>query len=142
MVYMEKELETAHVIEERRINFEQFIKDQAAKKNPGMIHAALHNQGFRDSFGPVVFDNELRKGLWVISDAGNDRVVIYTNRDEALAYAKSLVPIMKLYGYMFSKAWVQQVVVRHAFPHAYSGLMSPSELWEEDDRYIIRLRVQ
>ena len=72
----------------------------------------------------------------------NERVVIYTNREEAETYAKSLLPILKNNGYFFSKVWVEKISVHITIPNAYSAVVEPGNTWEDDNRYIIRLKVQ
>ena len=143
MPYMDKGLEMPHVIEERRLNFEQFVLDQVGKGNPGMPKAALHCVGHRDSYGPVYFEPGVtRRGQWVLPMSKNGKVVVYMNRDEAEKYAKSLLPILKINGYMFSKVWVEKVSVHITIPNAHSSIIAPGDIYEDDDRYIIRLRVQ
>ena len=143
MPYMDKGLEMPHVIEERRLNFEQFVMDQKAKGNPGMPNAALHSIGHRDSYGPIIFEpGYTRRGQWVLPLAKNPKVVVYMNREEAEAYAKSLLPIMKTVGYMYSKVWVEKISVHITVPNVHSALIDPGDIWEDDDRYVIRMRVQ
>ena len=143
MPYMDKGLEMPHVIEERRLNFEQFVLDQVGKGSPGMPKAALHSIGHRDSYGPVYFEpGVIRRGQWVLPMSKNGKVVIYMNRDEAETYAKSLLPILKNNGYFFSKVWVEKVSVHITIPNAYSSIIAPGDIYEDDDRYIIRLKVQ
>ena len=143
MPYMDKGLEMPHVIEERRLNFEQFVQEQAGKGNPGVPKAALYCVGHRDSYGPVYFEPGItRRGQWVLSQGKNEKVVVYMNRDEAEKYAKSLLPILKLYGYIYSKVWVEKISVHITVPNAHSALIAPGDIYEDDNRYIIRLRVQ
>ena len=67
MPYINPGLEGAHIIEERRLNFEQFVIAQKGKGSPGMLNAALHSIGYRDSYGPVVFEPGItRRGQWVL----------------------------------------------------------------------------
>ena len=142
MPYMDKGLEMPHVIEERRINFEQFVMDQRAKGNPGMANAVLHSVGHRDSYGPVVFEPGVtRKGRWVLPLDKNPKVVVYLNRDEAEAYAKSLMPILKLYGYIYSKVWVERISVHITEANKHSAMIAPKDIYEDDNRFIIRLKV-
>ncbi len=143
MPYMDKGLEMPHVIEERRLNFEQFVQEQQAKGNPGMTNAALHCIGHRDSYGPVVFEPGItRRGQWVLPMSKNGKVVVYMNRDEADKYAKSLLPILKLYGYIYSKIWVEKVSVHITMPNPHSPLIAPGDIYEDDNRFIIRMKVQ
>lgn len=143
MPYINPGLEGAHIIEERRLNFEQFVIAQKGKGSPGMLNAALHSIGYRDSYGPVVFEPGVtRRGQWVLPLGKNERVVIYTNREEAETYAKSLLPILKNNGYFFSKVWVEKISVHITIPNAYSAVVEPGNTWEDDNRYIIRLKVQ
>ena len=143
MPYMDKGLEMPHVIEERRLNFEQFVIDQKGKGSPGMPKAALHSIGHRDSYGPVVFEPGVtRWGQWVLPMSQNGKVVIYMNREEAETYAKSLLPILKNNGYFCSKVWVEKISVHITIPNAISPLIAPTDIYEDDDRYIIRMRVQ
>ena len=143
MPYMDKGLEMPHVIEERRLNFEQFVIDQKGKGSQGMVNAALHSNGFRDSYGPIIFEPGFtRRGQWVLPADKNPRVVIYTKWDEADTYARSLLPILKNNGYMYSKVWVEKITVHITIPYAHSALANPSDIWEDNDRYVIRMRVQ
>ncbi len=143
MPYINPGLEGPHVIEERRLNFEQFVIAQKGKGSPGLLKAALHSIGHRDSYGPVYFEPGVtRRGQWVLPMGKNPRVVIYMNREEAETYAKSLVPILKINGYMFSKVWVEKVSVHITMPNAHSAAIEAGNIWEDDDRYIIRLKVQ
>ena len=140
---MDPELEMLHVIEERRLNFEQFVLAQVAKGSPGMPKAALHSIGHRDSYGPVVFEPGItRQGMWVLPMGKNPRVLIYKNWEEARNYAKSLVPILRNNGYFSSKVWVERVSVHITFPNAHSAAIEPGGFYEDDDRYIIRMKVQ
>ena len=143
MPYINPGLEGPHVIEERRLNFEQFVIDQKGKGSPGMLKAALHSVGHRDSYGPVVFEPGItRRGQWVLPMGKNGKVVIYMNREEAENYAKSLVPILRNNGYFFSKVWVEKISVHITMPNAHSAVIAPGEIWEDDDRFIIRMKVQ
>lgn len=143
MPYMDPGLEMPHVIEERRLHFGQFVIEQKGKGNPGMPNAALHCIGYRDSYGPIIFEPGItRKGQWVLPQGQNPRVLIYTNRDEAEAYAKSLLPILKLNGYIYSKVWVEKISVHITIPYAHFALANPSDIWEDDNRFVIRMKVQ
>ena len=143
MPYMNPGLMGSHVTEERRLNFEQFVIEQKSKGSPGMSNAALHNAGYRDSYGPVVFEPGVtRRGQWVMPMDRNGKVMIYKNRGEAETYAKSLVPILKNNGYAFSKVWVEKVSVHITMPNAHSAVIAPGNIWEDDDRFIIRMKVQ
>lgn len=143
MPYMNPGLEMPHVIEERRLNFQQFVTDQKGKGSLGMANAALHSTGFRDSYGPIVFEPGVtRRGQWVMPLAKNGSVVVYTKRDEAETYAQSLLPILRNIGYMYSKVWVEKITVHITMPNPHSPLIIPGDTWEDDDRFVIRMRVQ
>lgn len=143
MPYMDPGLEMPHVIEERRLHFEQFVTEQKGKGNPGMRDAALHCNGYRDSYGPIIFEPGItRNGQWVLPMAQNSKVLIYKNRKEAEVYAKTLLPILKKGGYAFSKVWVEKISVHSTSPYPHSALFSPCDSWDDDDRYVIRMRVQ
>ena len=143
MPYMDSGLEMPHVIEERRLHFEQFVIEQKGKGNPGMPKAALHCIGHRDSYGPIIFEPGItRKGQWVLPQGQNPKVLIYKNRDEAENYAKSLLPILRNNGFFNSTVRVQRISVHYVFPNCHSSLLDPDESWEDEDRYIIRLKVQ
>ena len=143
MPMMDKELEMPRVIEERRLNFGKFAKEQKDKGNPGMPKAVLHSTGYRDYYGPVVFEPGItRRGQWVLPMSRNGTVVIYTNRDEAEKYAKSLLPVLRSSGYFNSKVKVERISVHSTIPNEHSVLIAPRDIYEDDNRYIIRLRVQ
>ena len=143
MPYMNPGLEGPHVIEERRLNFGQFAMEQKGKGNPGMPKAVLHSNGHRDYYGPVFFDPGItRRGQWVLPLSKNGTVVVYMNRDEAENYAKSLVPLLRNAGYFNSKAKVERISVRITIPNEHSPLIAPKDIYEDDNRFIIRLRVQ
>ena len=143
MPVIEPGQESAFVIAERRLNFKQFVMEQKAKGSPGMPKAVLHSHGHRDFYGPVVFAPGItRKGQWVLRDGANPTVLVYKNRDEAQNYANSLLPILKNSGYINSKVRVQKISVHYSFPNVHSTLLDPDEIWEDDDRYLICLKVQ
>ena len=143
MPYINPGLEGPHVIEERRHNFEQFVIGQKSKGSKGIANGALHSNGFRDSYGPIVFEPGItRRGQWVMPADKNGSVVVYTKRDEAETYAQSLLPILKNNGYVYSKVWVEKISVHITMPHPHSPLIIPGDSWEDDDRYVIRMRVQ
>ena len=143
MPYMDNGLEMPHVIEERRLNFEQFVIAQKAKGSQGMVNAALHSNGHRDSYGPIIFKPGFtRRGQWVLPADKNPRVVVYTKWDEADTYARSLLPILQNNGFFYSKVWVEKITVHITIPYAHSALANPSDIWEDNDRYVIRMRVQ
>ena len=143
MPNMDKELGRPHVVEERRLNFEQFVIEQKAGGKPGMPKAALHSIGHRDSYGPVIFEPGItRRGQWVLPQGQNQKVLVYTDRGEAEKYAKSLLPILKKNGYSYSKVWVEKISFHTTVPNAHSALIAPIDNYEDDDRYIIRMKVQ
>lgn len=142
MPYMNPGLETPHVIEERRHNFEVYVMEQKGKGSQGMADAALHSNGFRDSYGPIVFEPGItRRGQWVMPLNKNGSVVVYTKRDEAETYAQSLLPLLRNIGYMYSKVWVEKISVHITMPNPHSALITPGDMWEDDDRFVIRMRV-
>ena len=143
MPIIDKGLEMPHVIEERRINFQQFVLEQSGKGSPGMPNAVLHSNGHRDFYGPAIFEPGItRGGRWVLPLMQNPTVLIYTNRDEARNYAKSLQPILRNNGFFNSTVRVQRISVHYVFANPHSSLLDPDEFWEDEDRYIIRLKVQ
>ena len=143
MPVIEPGQESAFVIAERRLNFKQFVMEQKAKGSPGMPKAVLHSHGHRDFYGPVVFEPGItRKGQWVLRDGANPTVLVYKNRDEAQNYANSLLPILREVGYFGSKVKVEKISIHYSFGHPISPLLDPTEFWEDDHRYIIRLKVQ
>ena len=141
MVNITKTLEPAQFLQERKHNFELFVKEQSAKDKPVATDAALHNNGLRDSFGPVAFGKGLHNGLWILAETGNDNLVVYADQSEAKDYAKALQPILKKGGFPYSRVWVEEIAVRHSAGNPLSGLIAPTETFEKERRFIIRMRV-
>lgn len=145
MRLLEPGLMAPYVVETRRKAFEEFVKGKSTSGYPGTgpKDAALCNFGFFDYFGPVNYEKGMRNGLWIMPDGGdNANVLIFPSREEALGYGKTLLPILSLNGYMHSKVYVDAVVVHMSFPTGFFGALAPSELWDDKDRYVLRIKVR
>ena len=142
MGLIDKELQRKHVMEERLLRFGEFVKEQKAKKSKGMAKACLQSEGYRDFYGKVVFGFGMHRSLWILPEADNPKVLLYAKYDEAKEYAAKLQKLLRDNGYPFSKAWAEQVVVRSSQKHPYSQLVLPTDSYEKEDRFIIRMRVK
>ena len=143
MPYIDKEMEYNHVVEERKLCFEEFVKEQKATGSSGMRNAALCSNGHRDFYGSIEFvGGRMHQGLWVFEPGKHPRVLIYRDRKAAQKYAKDLLPLLKNGGYGSSKVWVEKIAVRNLQPNNLSALMSPGVSYESGDCFVIRMRVQ
>ncbi len=142
MGLIDKELEQKHVKEERLMRFTEFVKEQKAKKSPGMDRACLHSEGYRDFYGKVVFDVGMHNSLWVLPAGSNGKVLLYEKRSDAKAYAKTLQKILRDNGYPASRAWAEPVAVSSTKEHPYSKLALPTVTYEEKERYIIQMYIK
>ena len=134
-----------YVVEARRKAFEDFVRGKSTAGYPGSgpKDVALCNYGFSDYFGPVTYEKGMYNGLWIMPDGGdNDKVLLFPSREEALGYGKSLLPILNLNGYFHSKIYVDQVVVHISFPTGFVGSLANSEIWDDKDHYILRIKVR
>lgn len=145
MRVIDEGLMAPYVVEARRKAFEDFVRGKSTAGYPGTgFHdAALCNYGFSDYFGPVTYAKGMRNGLWIMPDGGdNGRVLLFTSREDALGYGKTLLPILSLNGYFHSKVYVDAVAVHMSFPTGFFGSLANTEMWDEKDRYVLRIRVQ
>ena len=142
MGLIDKELLRKHAAEERLLRFTEFVKEQKAKKSPGMARACLQSEGYRDFYGKVVFGTGMYHSLWVISEADNPKALFFPKRSDAKEYAKKLQKILRDNGYPFSKAWAEQVAVFTSKAHPYSGVILPTVTYEPEDRFIILMRIK
>lgn len=142
MGLIDKELEQAHVKEERLLRFTEFVREQKAKKSPGMHRACLQSEGYRDFYGKVVYGTGMHKSLWILPSGDNPKALLYTKRSDAEDYAKKLQKILRDNGYPFSKARVEQVAVSSSKGHPYSKLILPTVTYEPADRFLIQLYIK
>ena len=142
MGLIDKELQLKHVKEERLLRFTEFVKEQKAKKSPGMARACLHSEGHRDFYGKVVFGTGMHNSMWILPDKENPKVLLYEKQSDARDYAKTLQKVLRDNGYPFSQAWAEPVAVRSVKEHPYSKAILPTVTYESDSRYIIQMVVK
>ena len=142
MGLIDKELQQTHVKEERLMRFTEFVREQKAKKSPGMAKACLQSEGYRDFYGKVVFGTGMHNSLWILPGGDNPKALLYTKRADAEGYAKTLQKILRDNGYPFSRAWAEQVAVSSSKPHPFSKVIPPTVTYEKEERYIIQMIVK
>lgn len=84
----------------------------------------------------------MHNSLWILPLGDNPKALLFPNRPEAQAYAKTLQRILRDNGYPFSKAWAEQVAVSTATAHPYSRLVRPTVTFETEDRFLIRMCIK
>ena len=142
MGLIDKDLQCKHAIEERLLNFTQFVKEQKAKNSKGMDRVCLQSEGYRDFYGKVAFGIGMHRSLWILPLERNPKVLIFTDKTEAKEYAEKLQKILRENGYPFSKTRVEPVAIRTSKAHPYSGFVLPDVSYETEDRFIILMRVR
>lgn len=145
MRLLDSGLQAPYVVEARRKAFEDFVRGKSTSGYPGTgpKDAALCNYGFSDYFGPVNYEKGMYKGLWIMPDGGdNANVLLFPSREEALGYGKTLLSALSLNGYMHSKVYVDAVVVHMSFPTGFFGSLANSEIWDDKDHYVLRIKVR
>lgn len=142
MGLIDKELQLKHVKEERLLRFTEFVREQKAKKSPGMARACLQSEGYRDFYGKVVFGSGMHNSLWILPGNENPKVLLFAKRADAESYAKTLQKVLRANGYPFSRAWAEQVAVSSAKAHPYSKVILPTITYEQEDRFIIQMIVK
>ena len=142
MGLIDKELQLKHVKEERLLRFTEFVKEQKAKKSPGMARACLHSEGHRDFYGKVVFGTGMHNSLWILPASENPKALLYEKQSDAKSYAKTLQKVLRDNGYPFSKAWAEPVAVLSSKEHPYSKAVLPTITYESAPRYIIQMTVR
>ena len=143
MGVIDKELLLTHVVEERKLRFEEFVREQQSDGGKKLKDAALCSKGHRDFYGPITFQGGMmHRHLWVIPGDKIGDILIYKNRTQAEGYAKELLPILKNNGYGGSKVWVEKIAIRREKENPLSGLMSPKVSYEDEELYIIRMIVR
>lgn len=142
MPLIDDKLKETLVAQERKLRFEEFIKEQKAAKHKGYKLACLQTHGHRDFYGTATFGRGLYDSKWIFQEGDNPKVLQYAKRKEAEDYAKELHKLLKENGYPGSKVWVQEIVLRTIKNHPYSALIMPTEVYSSDERYIICMRVK
>ena len=142
MPLIDKELQQKHVKEERLMRFTEFVKEQKAKKSPGMDRACLQSEGYRDFYGKVVFGFGMHNSLWILPGGENSKALLFAKRADAEDYAKTLQKILRSNGYPFSRAWAEQVAVSSTTNHPYSKVILPTVTYEKEDRFIIQMVIK
>lgn len=134
-----------YVVEARRKAFEDFVRGKALSGYPGtgFRDAALYNFGHSDSFGPVTYDRGMYCGRWIMPDNGdNANVLLFRSKEEALAYGRTLLPILSLNGYFHCRVCADAVVVYMSFPTGFVGSLANTELYEDNNYYVLRIKVR
>ena len=139
---LDEEQKKPHAAEERLMRFGEFVKEQKAKKSPGMPMACLQSEGYRDFYGKLVYGVGMHRHMWLFSPSDNSKAVLYKERKEAAEYAKKLQKSLRDNGYPASRAWAEQVAVFKSEKHPYSGLIRPTVTIESEERYIIQMIVK
>lgn len=143
MGMIDKELLMTHVVEERKLRFEEFVKEQSASGGGKIKDAVLCSKGHRDFYGKLTFQRGvIHKALWVIPGDKLGDILIYKDRAMAEGYAKALLPLLKNNGFGGSKVWVERIAIRNEASNPLSGLMSPKVTYDDEDKYIIRMIVR
>lgn len=142
MPLIDDKLKEKLVAQERKLRFEEYVKEQKAAGKKGMKLACLQTQGHRDFYDAATFGRGLYESKWILQEGDNPKVMLYPKRKEAEEYAKELQGILRKNGYPGSKVWVQEVVLRTIKPHPYSALIMPVEVYASDERYIICMKVK
>ena len=142
MPLIDDKLKEKLTAQERKLRFEEFVKEQKAAGKKGMRLACLQTQGHRDFYGTATFGRGLYQSKWIFQEGDNPKVLLYPKKKEAEDYAKELQKLLKDNGYPGSRAWVQEVVLRTIKTHPYSALVMPEEVYSPDERYIICMKVK
>ena len=118
MPLIDDKLKEKLVAQERKMRFEEFVKEQKAANHKGFKLACLQTHGHRDFYGTATFGRGLYESKWIFQG------------------------IPRKNGYPGSKVWVQEVVLRTIKTHPYSALIMPVEVYAPDERYIICMKVK
>ena len=142
MPLIDDKLKEKLVAQERKLSFEDFVKEQKASGKKGMKLACLQTHGHRDFYGTATFGRGLYQGRWIIQESDNPKVLLYDNQKDAKDYAKELQKLLRSNGYPGSKAWAQEIAIRTIKTHPYSGLVMPVDVYAPEVRYIICMKVK
>ena len=142
MPLIDDKLKEKLVAQERKLRFEEFVKEQKAAKHKGYKLACLQTHGHRDFYGTATFGRGLYDSKWIFQEGDTPKVLQYAKKKDAEDYAKDLQGILRKNGYPGSKVWVQEIVLRTIKTHPYSALIMPTEVYSADERYIICMRVK
>ena len=142
MVWVDDFFRNPRAQEERLRRFGEFVQKEKAQNSPGMPKACLQSEGMGDFYGPVVFEHGMHNHLWKFFDSDNPKAVVYEKEEEAVAYSQRLLGQLRMFGYLNSKVWVEQVALCMSIPHPYSSFIQPDIFIEPGKRYIIRMNVK
>ncbi len=142
MKVIDRDMRRRSIREERLLRFREFAQEQFAQGRSVRGWMCLQSEGTRDFYGSVTFSSRMERHLRVLPAEGNPNVLLFDDRHEAKAYAKTLQQALRECGYPYSKTMVEEVAVQHTVPNPYSQLVRPEISYEPKPMSVILIQVR